>query len=254
MITILSPSKTQDFEDELSFSTHTQPVFLKETRKLANTLCKLSEKKLSSLMSISPKLAHLNAERYKAFKTPFTPKNARQALIAFRGDVYQGFDLENYKKSDYLAAQKSIRILSGFYGLLAPLDLIQPYRLEMKTKLQTEAAKDLYTFWGTKLTKQLNKDIQETKSKYLINLASQEYYKALQAKDVQAEIITPLFKEKKGKTTKVVALFAKRARGMMANYIVQERVKRPEQLKDFSQEGYRYMASLSNETEYVYVR
>lgn len=254
MITILSPSKTQDFEDELSFSTHTQPVFLKETRKLAKSLCKLSEKKLSSLMSISPKLAHLNAERYKAFKTPFTPKNARQALIAFRGDVYQGFDLENYKKGDFLAAQKCIRILSGFYGLLAPLDLIQPYRLEMKTKLKTEKAKDLYTFWGTKLTQQLNKDLHETKSKYLINLASQEYSKALQTKDIEAEIITPVFKEKKGKTTKVVALFAKRARGMMANYIVKERVKRPEQLENFNQGGYRYMPSLSSESEYIFIR
>ena len=254
MITVLSPSKTQDFEDELSCSTHTQPVFLKETRTLAKSLQKLSEKKLASLMNISPKLAHLNAQRFQSFRTPFTLQNARQALLAFRGDVYQGFELASYKKGDFLAAQKFLRILSGFYGLLAPLDLIQPYRLEMKTKLATEKSKDLYEFWGEKITKQLNKDLHETKSTFLINLASQEYYHALQPENIEAKIVTPVFKEKKGQTVKVVALFAKRARGMMADFIVRERLKHPEALKDFHVGGYRYMSSLSKENEYIFVR
>ena len=254
MLAILSPSKTMDFEDALSCKKFTQPELLKDTVKLSKGLKTLSTKKIASLMSLSDKLAALNTERFKKFKTPFTEKNARQALLAFRGDVYQGFDLENYSQSDFTAAQKQIRILSGFYGLLRPLDLIQPYRLEMKTKFGVEGAKNLYEFWDSRVTDLLNHELKDTKSKYLINLASNEYYKVLQPKAIDTPIITPVFKEKKGSTTKVVALFAKQARGTMANFIVKNRLKHPEDLKDFREDGYRYQKSLSKDGEMVFVR
>jgi cytoplasmic iron level regulating protein YaaA (DUF328/UPF0246 family) len=254
MIFILSPSKTQNFDDELSFSEHSQPALLKESKALVSVLKKCSVKDLEKTLSISPKLAALNHERYSKFRTPFTPKNARQAILAFRGDVYQGFELDQYKKGDYSFAQKHLRILSGLYGALRPLDLIQPYRLEMKTPLKTGRGKSLYEFWGEQIQLALLEALPKKKGRFLINLASNEYSKAALLSSLEINVVTPVFKEKKGEDFKVVALFAKRARGTMSNWIIRNRITDPALLKEFKEDGYRFQKKLSNEGELVFTR
>lgn len=254
MLAILSPSKTLDFEDALACKEHTQPALLSDAKKLLAELKKFSAAELEELMSISSKLAELNRDRFQSFKTPFKPTNARQALLAFRGDVYTGFELEEYRIADYRFAQKHLRILSGLYGILRPLDLIQAYRLEMKTKLKNPRGDDLYTFWGSKISEELNKAAKESRSEVLVNLASNEYFKAVDRDHLELPIVTPVFQENKGKELRVVALFAKQARGAMANYIVTERIKKPEDLKKFSVDGYRFNAKLSSEKKFVFVR
>ncbi len=254
MIFLLSPSKTQDFEDELSYDESTKPVLFKQSLQIVDILKKQSSTNLAKTLSVSKKLAELNYERYQAFSKSLTKSNSRQALLSFRGDVYQGFHLEQYKKRDFEYAQKHLRILSGLYGILRPLDRIQPYRLEMKTKLKVASSKNLYEFWTEAATSCLNKDIRESKSKVLINLASQEYSKALNKDALTAPVIDIVFKEKKGKALKTVALFAKQARGEMANWAIVNKAKDPKQLIDFNVNGYSYVPSLSAEDEYVFVR
>lgn len=251
MIAILSPAKTLDFE-AWSLSNTSKPTFLKDAKELVAELQSYSPAKIAKLMSVSKKIAELNAERYSTFKTPFTVKNAKPALLAFKGDVYQGIDVESYKAADFKFAQEHVRILSGLYGYLKPKDLIQPYRLEMKTRLKTGRGKDLYQFWGDKITDALNEELK--KEKILINLASNEYYKAINQKKVAGSIITPVFKEKKGSEHKIVAIFAKRARGLMTDFIVRERIKKPDDLRDFSSEGYSFQKKLSTDNEYVFTR
>lgn len=254
MITILSPSKSQDFSDNLSTDTFTEPVFLKESEKLIGALKKKSKNDIKALMEVSDQIASLNVERYKSFQTPFTIENSRQALLAFRGDVYTDIAVDQYGKKDINFAQKHLRIISGLYGLLKPMDLIQPYRLEMKIKLENKRGKNLYQFWGDRLTNLLNEDLKNHKEQILINLASQEYFKAIDQSLLKARIITPVFKEFKNGDYKVIAIYAKRARGKMANFIITEGIDKADQLKTFAQDGYEFSDKHSDENSWTFIR
>ncbi|MCL4147961.1 UNVERIFIED_CONTAM: hypothetical protein GTU68_031395 [Idotea baltica] len=205
-------------------------------------------------MSLSEKLSELNYNRYKSFSLPFNKKNSKQAILAFTGDVYTDIDTDNYREKDFEYAQNHLRIISGLYGLLRPLDLIQPYRLEMKTKLKIGSNKDLYSFWGNKLTKQVSKDLEKQNDKIIINLASNEYFSAINPKEVDSNLITPIFKEKKGSDYKIIAIYAKRARGLMTNYIIKNRIKNITQLKKFDLDNYSFNKSLSNDNDLVFTR
>jgi len=250
MIIVLSPSKTLDFASKPRIKTYTQPALLAESETLIKTLRGYSEARLKKLMGISDKLAALNAQRYKNFHTPFTPDNAKQAILAFKGDVYEGIDVESYGKAHFEFAQKHVRILSGLYGLLKPLDLIQPYRLEMGIRLPTKRGKDLYGFWGDLITEVLNAE----KSVPLINLASEEYFSAVKPDVFKGDILHIVFKEKHKGTLKIIGLFAKKARGMMASFVVKNRITDAAGLKDFTESGYRFAPKLSGEDSCVFVR
>jgi len=252
MIVIVSPAKKLDFETPAPTTKFTQLEALDKSKNLIKELRKYKPKEISSLMKLSDKLTDLNVKRYKDFKTPFSLKNAKQAIFAFKGDTYVGFDAETMKAADINYAQKHIRILSGLYGLVSPLDLIQPYRLEMGTKFSCDGNKNLYDFWEETITDQLNNLLK--KEKILVNLASKEYFGAVNIKKLNAEIITPVFKQKKGDEFKMVALFAKRARGMMSRYIVDNRIKNTTDLNSFNVDGYKYNKKLSSKLEPVFTR
>lgn len=254
MLIVISPAKTLDFETASITKEHTQPEFLKESRKLVSQLKELTPAEVSSLMKISDKLGVLNFLRFNEWKTPFTLNNSKQALLAFKGDVYTGIDAGSFSSQDLKFAQKHLRILSGLYGILKPLDLIQAYRLEMGTRFQSKKARDLYEFWDTKITDQINQDLKASKIKYLINLASNEYFKALQADDINAEIIVPVFKDYKNGKYKIISFYAKRARGLMSAYIIKNRLKVPEDIKAFNIDGYRFCKSASTTTNWVFQR
>ncbi|HKJ06493.1 MAG TPA: peroxide stress protein YaaA [Flavobacteriaceae bacterium] len=249
---VVSPAKTLDFETELPTKKYTQSVFLDEAEKLNEVLQKKSPKQLGSLMNISEKLSELNWQRNQDWNLPFSLKNARQAIFAFKGDVYQGIDAYTIpvKKLDQL--QNQLRILSGQYGLLKPLDLMQPYRLEMGTKLKVNKAKDLYEFWGNKITKSLNKELE--KDEVLINLASNEYFKAIDKKTLNAPIITPVFKDYKNGKLKIISFYAKKARGLMVRYIIDNNIKKPEDIKGFDYDGYAFDANLSTDKNWMFTR
>lgn len=255
MLLVVSPAKTLDYESELPLSEDqfTQPELLKDSQVLVNQLKEYSPSEIGSLMKLSDKLAVLNATRFVEWKKPFTPKNARPAVYAFKGDVYTGLDAYQLTKQDMKFAQKHLRILSGLYGLLKPLDLMQAYRLEMGTKLENERGKDLYAFWGNKITDQLNLDLK-AKGDVLINLASNEYFKSVQKKALNAEIITPVFKDEKNGQYKVISFFAKKARGMMAAYIIQNRITKAEDIKSFDVAGYQFNPDMSKGNEWVFSR
>jgi uncharacterized protein len=254
VIIILSPSKTLDFDTELPIH-YTVPDTLVDSQELIAGLKKLSVMELCSLMSISEKLGALNYQRYQDFSVPFTPKNAKQAIAVFQGDVYDGLGAKHFTTTQLEYAQQHLRILSGLYGLLRPLDLIQPYRLEMGTQFKNMHGKNLYAFWGDKITGALNNALEaEGNQAVLINLASAEYFKAVQPKKINASIVTPVFKEKKGNSYKVVMVYAKHARGKMAGHIIKHQIKKPESIKEFSEDGYRFNPALSNKTEWVFVR
>ena len=254
MLIVISPAKTLDFETVPVTKDFTQPEFLKESRKLISELKKLNPAEVSSLMKISDKLGTLNFLRFNDWKTPFTLKNAKQALLAFKGDVYTGIDVDSFSNPDLKFAQKHLRMLSGLYGVLRPLDLMQPYRLEMGTQFENKQGKDLYAFWDTKITGQINNDLKASKSKYLINLASNEYFKSLQAKDINAEIIVPVFKDFKSGKYKIISFYAKKARGLMSAYIIKNRLKLPEELKGFNVDGYTFSKSESGGNNLVFLR
>ncbi len=205
-------------------------------------------------MGISPKLADLNVERFRTWKQPFTPENAKQSILAFKGDVYTDIETDRFSSADFEFAQQHLRILSGLYGILRPLDLMQPYRLEMGTQLETKRGKNLYSFWGLKITKALNEALEASGSKVLVNLASNEYFGSIVPDKLDAQIVTPIFKDTKNGKLKIISFFAKRARGMMANHIIRKRISDPTQLKRFKLAGYKFDKSLSNETEYTFVR
>lgn len=253
MIVTISPAKTMDFSGKTS-GKFTSPDMLASSLELIGYLRKLSPTKLSQLMDLSPKLAQLNTQRYQDFSAPFTAKNARQAIFAFSGEVYNGLKAENFTAADLTYAQNHLRILSGLYGLLRPLDLMQPYRLEMGTKLATKNAKNLYQFWGDKITDSLNTILAETNSKALVNLASNEYSKAINYKSLSAKTITPIFKEKKGDNYKIVMIYAKQARGLMASFIVKNRIDNVADIKGFNEAGYKFSPQFSKENELVFVR
>jgi cytoplasmic iron level regulating protein YaaA (DUF328/UPF0246 family) len=253
MIIVISPSKTLDFSPN-SFHTHTQPRQLGQSQELIDTVKQLSPDDLAGLMKISDKLSLLNWQRYQDFQQPFNLDNAKQALLAFKGDVYGGIDSNNYNEDDFAFAQKHLRILSGLYGALKPLDLIQPYRLEMGTRLQNDHGKNLYEFWETQVTELLNQDFNDSASPLLINLASNEYYKVIQPKLLKATILTLAFKENKAGVYKTIGIHAKRARGLMTNFIIKNHLTEAEQIKAFDNENYAFNQSLSSEKEWVFSR
>jgi len=254
MLIVISSAKTLDFETAPITKVHTQPEFLKESRQLVSQLKKLKPVEVSSLMKISDKLGALNFMRFNDWKTPFTLNNAKQAVLAFKGDVYTDIEAESFSSQDLKFAQKHLRILSGLYGILRPLDLIQAYRLEMGTQFNNKEGKDLYEFWDSKITNKINQDLKVSKSKTLINLASNEYFKSLQANDINAEIIVPVFKDYKNGKYKIISFFAKKTRGLMSAYIIKHKLKDPEDIKAFNLDGYKFYKSESSETNWVFQR
>jgi cytoplasmic iron level regulating protein YaaA (DUF328/UPF0246 family) len=245
MLILLSPSKTQDFEAPPPTDSCTQPVLLDESQLLMKELCKLTKKGIGKLMGVSEKIAALNYERYKAFSAPFTLKNAKQAAFAFQGDVYDGLDAASLTPEALSFAQARLWILSGLYGVLRPLDLIQPYRLEIKIKLPNPRGKNLYAFWGDRITDRLNEELAALEPKVVVNLASEEYFKAINLKKLAAKVITPQFKEKKKAGYQTIGLLAKKARGQLARYILMRNITVVEALQFFSEDGYRLNVALS---------
>lgn len=255
MLLVVSPAKTLDYESEIPLdeSAFTHPTMLEDSQELVDQLKEYTPAQIGTLMKLSDKLAVLNSTRFEQWKKPFTVQNARPAVYAFKGDVYTGLDAYSLTKQDMAFAQKHLRLLSGLYGLLKPLDLMQAYRLEMGTKLDNPRGKDLYAFWGEKITDALNGDLK-AKGDVLINLASNEYFKSVKKKSLNAEIVTPVFKDEKNGQYKVISFFAKKARGMMAAYIIKNRIKKPEDIKSFDVAGYKFNAAASSETEWVFMR
>ncbi len=253
MLMIISPAKTLDYESPLATETHTQPDFLDDACELIDQLKTLEPHQVSNLMCISDKLGQLNAERFRTWHTPFTPENARQSVLAFKGDVYTGLDAESFSEDDFSFAQKHLRILSGLYGLLKPLDLMQPYRLEMGTKFENKRGKDLYAFWDRKITDALNQLLADD-DKVLINLASNEYFKSVQKKHLDARLITPQFKDWKNGQYKMISFYAKKARGLMCRYAIQNRITNAEDLKGFNLDGYYFSEDQSDNNNWVFLR
>ncbi len=253
MLVLLSPAKSLDFDSKPVTEKHSQPAFLKEARVINKELKKLSPKDLSSLMGISAKLGQLNFERNQTWKTPFKAENAKQAVLAFTGDVYRGLDAATFSGTDFEVAQQTIRILSGLYGVLKPLDLIQAYRLEMGTKFGVDGKDNLYGFWQEKVTKAINRDLKDAGGP-VINLASNEYFKAVDSKKIKAEIISPAFKDLKDGQYKMISFYAKKARGLMSRFIVQNKISDPEDLKAFDLEGYYFNNELSKGRNWVFTR
>ena len=249
MLAIISQSKTQDFS-ECNIEKFSQTRQQESYNELVSILKNQSQSQISKLMSISEKLSALNFERFQKFKIPFTLENAKQAILAFKGDVYNGIDAPSLSTEDLNFAQDKVRMLSGLYGVIRPLDLIQPYRLEMGTKLSNAKGKDLYDYWGSDISHILNDDENEL----IVNLASNEYFKAIDKKSLNAKILDIVFKEKKGDSYKVIGIYAKRARGLMVNFIIRNRLNNPEALQDFSDEGYRFDKDLSSDSTWVYLR
>jgi len=254
MITIISPAKTLDFETPPVIAKSTKPLHLQDSTALVDLMREYNPEGLVELMGISQKLGELNYQRFHEWHTPFTKDNAKQAIYAFKGDVYTGLDAEQLSKDDVDFAQSHLRILSGLYGVLRPLDLIQPYRLEMGTKVENPKGKNLYDFWDDRLTNALNKQLKAVSAKALINLASNEYFKVLAKGQLSTEIITPVFKDFKSGKYKIVSFFAKKARGMMAAYIIQNKITEPSKLKKFNVAGYQYDEASSTATEWVFLR
>lgn len=250
---VISPAKSLDFESPLPVKDYTQPEFLVESQKLNTILQKKTPKKLSDLMGISANLAELNWKRNQDFKIPFTQENARQAVFAFNGDVYSGLDAYSLDKDKIAVLQQRLRILSGLYGVLKPLDLIQPYRLEMGTKLTVGSHKDLYGFWKKKITAKLNEELEA--DELFINLASNEYFGAIDQKNLKVPVITPIFKDWKNGKLKVISFFAKKARGAMVRYIVDTNAQRLEDIKGFDIDGYQYSEQFTQKQDQpVFVR
>lgn len=254
MLLVISPAKTLDYESPLATEKYTQPQLLDHSKQLIDIARQLSPAQIASLMKISDKLSHLNAERFNDWQPEFTPENARQAILAFKGDVYTGLDASSLSEDDFAFAQQHLRMLSGLYGILRPLDLMQPYRLEMGIKLANPQGNDLYSFWGDRLTLMLNEALQAQGDDILVNLASDEYFKAVKPKQLQGRIIKPVFLDEKNGKFKVISFYAKKARGLMSRYIIQHRLTEVEQLKAFDVEGYFFDESASQGDELVFKR
>lgn len=254
MLSVISPAKSLDFETPSQTSSYSQPEFLEASQVLIDQLRPLAPQDLSQLMKISDKLASLNAARYQEWSPPFNLENAKQAALAFTGDVYTGLDAATLDEQALEFGQKHLRILSGLYGLLRPLDLIQPYRLEMGTRLNNSKGKDLYDFWKSSLTAKLNKELGKQDTRALINLASQEYFKALDSRQLNAEVVTPVFKDWKNGQYKIISFYAKKARGLMSRFILENAVDQPEGLKEFDLAGYSFNPGLTEGNSWVFTR
>lgn len=254
MLVVVSPAKNLDYESRLPVADHSQPQLIDTAAQLAQECKALSPADLSSLMKISDKLAILNANRFAEFSVPFSPNNARQAIYAFNGDVYTGLDAYSLSKEEVDYAQSHLRILSGLYGVLRPLDLMQAYRLEMGTQLANSKGKNLYAFWGSKITDVLNQAMSEQGDNVLVNLASNEYFKSVKKVQLEGMIVTPTFKDYKNGQYKVISFFAKKARGLMARYIIQNQISDVEGLKAFDTAGYYFSSEQSTDTDLVFLR
>lgn len=254
MLLVISPAKTLDFETPPTTDRFTLPGWLDQSQLLIERARRYTAHDLVELMEVSMAIAELNVERFAAWHTPFTPHNAKQAILAFKGEVYNGLQAQSLDEDGLSFAQEHLRILSGLYGLLRPLDLMQPYRLEMGRPIDTARGKNLYEFWGTLITEGLNAQLKAIKSEYLINLASSEYFKAVKPKQLDGTIITPEFKDKKGGEYKMLGVYAKKARGLMSRFVIDNRITDPHQLKQFDVEGYGFSAKLSSENTWVFTR
>ena len=254
MLMVISPAKTLDYDTPPVIEQSTQPRFVEHSVELIEVLREKSPQDIAKLMSLSDKLASLNVARYGSWERESTPQNAKQALLAFKGDVYTGLNAEDFSTDDFAFAQQHLRMLSGLYGLLRPLDLMQPYRLEMGTKLANPRGKDLYTFWGERISQWLNEDLEAQGDQVLLNLASQEYFGAVKLKALNARVIDTVFKDQKNGQYKIISFYAKKARGLMARYVIKERLQDPEGLKDFNLDGYRFDAASSSENQLVFLR
>lgn len=249
---IISPAKSLDFETKAPTSLHTQPRFLEQSEKLNKKLKTLSKKNISELMKISDALSALNYDRNQTWKTPFSPDNAKQAIYSFTGEVFRGIDAHSLSEEKIPLLQDRLRILSGLYGILKPLDLIQPYRLEMGTKLSIQKTTNLYKFWDDQIAKSLNEELEE--GELLVNLASTEYFKVIPKKILKVPMVTPVFKDFKNGEYKTIMTFAKKARGLMVRYIIDHNIKTIEGLKNFNVERYRYSEEMSSENELLFTR
>jgi len=249
MLAVISPSKTQDFSSS-NVDVFTKMRQIEQSQILIDLLKTKTQGEIASLMSISDKLSKLNFDRFQTFSTPFTLTNAKQALLAFKGDVYNGIDAPSLSSQDLDFAQSCVRMLSGLYGVIRPLDLIQPYRLEMGTRLENDKGKNLYEFWRDKISQILNED----ESSVIINLASNEYFKGIDKKSLNAKIINIAFKELKGDTYKIIGIYAKRARGLMVNYMIKNRITKSDDLKNFNVEDYKFRQDMSDELTWVFTR
>lgn len=254
MLMVISPAKTLDYTSALATKAFTQPRFLEQSSQLIEVLRQLNPNELAELMKLSDKLAGLNVARFTEWHPDFTLENARQAILAFKGDVYTGLDAQTLSNADFEYAQQHLRILSGLYGVLRPLDLMQPYRLEMGTKLDNAQGKNLYEFWGSRITDSLNTCLAENKATVLLNLASNEYFKAVQPKLLNATLINVDFKDLKNGQYKIISFYAKKARGIMARYVIQHKIDSVDALKDFSEQGYYYSAEQSKPEHLVFLR
>ena len=251
MLIVISPAKTLDFDSKPVTNKYSQPRFLTQSQQLIDELKTLSVSDVASLMKLSDKLAGLNMARFQTWSTPFDLENAKQAVLAFKGDVYTGLDADSLDGSGFEFMQQHLRILSGLYGVLRPLDLIQAYRLEMGTKFSNNKGKNLYQFWGAQLRESIETELS---AGVLINLASNEYFKVLQAKKLNARIITPIFKDWKNGQYKIISFYAKKARGLMTRYIIDHKIEQPEEIQKFDMDGYRFSAEMSKEDDWVFIR
>lgn len=254
MLILISPAKTLDYQSELATTRYTHPELLDYSQQLITVARKLSAPQIGKLMSISDKLADLNATRFHDWHPDFTPQNARPAILAFKGDVYTGLQAEEFSEADFDFAQQHLRMLSGLYGVLRPLDLMQPYRLEMGIRLENTKGKDLYQFWGEVITNKLNDALKAQGDDVVINLASDEYFKAVKSKKLQGKIIKPVFLDEKNGKFKVISFYAKKARGLMSRYIIENRLTNVEALKGFDSEGYFFDEAASSDVELVFKR
>lgn len=254
MLLVLSPAKNLDYQTPQNGYFHSQPEMLDDAQELIDVCRQLTPAQVGNLMKISDKLADLNVGRYQNWQQPFTLDNAKQAVLAFNGDVYGGLQATDFDQDDLQFAQQHLRILSGLYGLLKPMDLMQPYRLEMGTKLTTPRGKDLYQFWGDSLTDKLNTLLAGQAEQVLLNLASNEYFKAVKASKIQGQVISPVFKDYKNGQYKIISFYAKKARGLMARFVIKSRITQVEQLQAFNSEGYAYQAELSSPQQPVFTR
>ena len=253
LITIISPAKKLDYETPNQQFTSSQPMLLNHSSTLMSDLKQLSPQEVSSLMGLSDKLGALNYERFQKWETPFTESNSKQAILAFKGDVYQGLDAESLSVSELDWAQHNVRILSGLYGILKPMDLMQPYRLEMGTKFATKRGHNLYDFWNSIITEELNKNFSSDNSN-LLNLASNEYFKSINISELKANVISPVFMDKKNGKYKVISFFAKKARGLMTRYIIKNRIEDITDIQNFEEGGYSFNEAMSEDNKPVFCR
>ena len=253
LVTIISPAKKLDYSPVEKNIDSTIPSLLEHSNELIKDLKSLNPQEVSSLMSLSDKLGALNYERFQEWKTPFTKSNSKQAILAFKGDVYQGLDAESLSETELIWAQKHVRILSGLYGILKPMDLMQPYRLEMGTKFATKRGQNLYDFWNSIITEELNKNFSSDNT-YLLNLASNEYFKSINVSELKANVISPVFMDKKNGKYKIISFFAKKARGLMTRYVIKNRIEDITDIQNFEEGGYFFSEAMSEDNKPVFCR